>query len=329
MKILKGYVQGRWRTALLFLVFAGIMGAVFALYGLPLEAVGYGAGLCAFVGAVVMGVDLSRYGRRHQALLAQTQAAVYFQETLPLPRDGLEADYQALVAQLQQERTRLQLDSDRRYGDMLDYYTLWAHQIKTPIAALELMLQQQEAPDKAELRGQLFRIEQYVDMVLGYLRLDSDSTDLVLRVEDLDKILRRAIRKYACQFIRRRITLVYDGVDKGVLTDGKWLGFVVEQLLSNALKYTPAGSVSIYLEAPATLVISDTGIGIAQEDLPRIFEKGYTGFTGRTDQASTGIGLYLCKRVCDKLGHSLTISSCPGEGTTVRLGLESVKLSVE
>jgi hypothetical protein len=329
MKILKGYVQGRWRTALLFLAFAGVMGMVFALYELPLEAVGYGAGLCLFLGAVVTGIDLAHYRRRHQALLAQTQAALYFQETLPSPRDGLEADYQALVAQLQQERKSLQLEGDRRYGDMMEYYTLWAHQIKTPIAAMELMLQREEAPDRAELRGQLFRIEQYVDMVLGYLRLDSDSTDHVLQVEDLDAILRRAIRKYASQFIRRRITLVYDGVDKGVLTDGKWLGFVVEQLLSNALKYTPAGSVSIYLEEPATLVIADTGIGIASEDLPRIFEKGYTGFTGRTDQASTGIGLYLCKRVCDDLGHSLTITSRPGAGTTVRLGLESVKLSVE
>jgi hypothetical protein len=212
---------------------------------------------------------------------------------------------------------------------MLEYYTLWAHQIKTPIAAMELMLQQEENPDKAELRSQLFRIEQYVEMVLGYLRLDSDSTDLILQVQDLDKIVRSAIRKYASQFIRRRIGLVYEGLDKGVLTDEKWLGFVVEQILSNALKYTVSGQVSIFMEQPDTLVIQDTGIGIAPEDLPRIFEKGFTGFNGRTDQASTGIGLYLCKRVCNKLGHTLEISSQLGVGTTVRLGLGQINLSVE
>jgi hypothetical protein len=329
VKFLVGYVKARWGYGALTVFFAGLMGAVFYLYEAPVAAVGYGALLCAFGALVVVAADMHRYAKRHRALTQQRSAAVYFQEMLPAPGDLLEADYQSLIALLQQERVQQSLDSDRRLGDMLEYYTLWAHQIKTPIAAMELMLQQEENPDKAELRSQLFRIEQYVEMVLGYLRLDSDSTDLVLQMQDLDKIVRSAIRKYASQFIRRRIGLVYEGLDKGVLTDEKWLGFVVEQILSNALKYTVSGQVSVFMEQPDTLVIQDTGIGIAPEDLPRIFEKGFTGFNGRTDQASTGIGLYLCKRVCHKLGHTLEISSRLGVGTTVRLGLGQVNLSVE
>jgi hypothetical protein len=329
MKVFLSYGRSRRGYILLLLVFAGILGAVFYLYGLPVEAVGYGALLCAVVGAAAAAVDYGHYAKRHRAIIEQMQAAVFFQEQLPAPTDMLEADYQALLTQVQQQRRRQSVDSDRRFGDMMEYYTLWAHQIKTPLAAMELMLQQEEMPDKAELHQQLFRIEQYAEMVLGYLRLDGDSTDLVLQTCDLDKLLRHVIRKYASQFIRKRISLVYDGVDKSVLTDKKWLGFVVEQILSNALKYTPSGSVSIYLQGEATLVIEDTGIGIAPEDMPRIFEKGFTGFNGRTEQASTGIGLYLCKRVCDRLGHSLAISSRLGMGTRVTLGLESVKLSVE
>ena len=106
------------------------------------------------------------------------------------------------------------------------------------------------------------------------------------------------------------------------MTDEKWLRFVVEQVLSNALKYTREGSISIYLEAPRTLVIRDTGIGIAPEDLPRIFEKGFTGYNGRSDQKASGLGLYLCRRVCAKLGHTITAESVPDQGTAIRIGLE-------
>lgn len=113
-----------------------------------------------------------------------------------------------------------------------------------------------------------------------------------------------------------------------VLTDEKWLVFVLEQILSNALKYTKSGSIHIYLspDAPKTLVIEDTGIGIAPEDLPRIFEKGYTGCNGRADKRSTGIGLYLCRQIMEKLSHTIRIESEMGVGTKVYLGLDTVSL---
>ena len=148
------------------------------------------------------------------------------------------------------------------------------------------------------------------------------TSDLVFARYDLDALIRQAVRKYAPLFIRRKIILSYEPVHCEVLTDEKWLVFVLEQILSNALKYTKSGSIHIYLspDAPKTLVIEDTGIGIAPEDLPRILEKG------RADKRSTGIGLYLCRQIMEKLSHTIRIESEMGVGTKVYLGLDTVSL---
>lgn len=166
-------------------------------------------------------------------------------------------------------------------------------------------------------------------MVLGYLRLNSDTTDYVLRRSDLDSIVRTCVHKYAPLFIRKKIRLDYQPIHCTVLTDEKWLSFVVEQILSNALKYTRSGSVTIRMESPSVLVIADTGIGIAPEDFPRVFECGFTGCNGRTDKRATGIGLYLSKRVLTQLGHKIQLSSAIGQGTQVRILLEEHPLDVE
>lgn len=219
------------------------------------------------------------------------------------------------------------MENENRLRDMTDYYTFWAHQIKTPIAALGLLLQERE--DSGALEVELLKIEQYVEMVLSYLRLDSSSTDYVLQDCDLDGILRGAVRKLAKMFILKKITLDFQETGKTVLTDGKWLGFVVEQVLSNALKYTPeGGTIRIYGDRD-TVVIADDGIGIRPEDLPRVFEKGFTGYNGRTERKSTGIGLYLSKMVMERLYHGITVTSRPGQGTLVRLDLSRGKRVAE
>ena len=143
----------------------------------------------------------------------------------------------------------------------------------------------------------------------------------MLRTCYLDAIVRQAVRRFAGEFITRKLKLCYEPLNAACVTDEKWLLFVVEQVLSNALKYTREGSITITMEHPKTLVIRDTGIGIAPEDLPRIFEKGYTGLNGRTDRKATGLGLYLCRRVCENLGIGLRAESTPGTGTTVFLDL--------
>ena len=129
--------------------------------------------------------------------------------------------------------------------------------------------------------------------------------------------------------IRKKLRLVYEPVGRSALTDEKWLSFVLEQVLSNAIKYTSEGGVTIRLDEPLTLVVEDTGIGVAPEDLPRIFERGYTGLNGRADKSATGIGLYLCRAVMRKLGHEIAAESEPGRGTRIRLMLEAAKLEVE
>ena len=165
-------------------------------------------------------------------------------------------------------------------------------------------------------------------MVLCYLRLDSNSSDLVIKEYDLDSIVKQAVRKFSSQFIRRQLKLVYKPLEKTVLTDEKWLLFVIEQIISNAVKYTLSGGVEIYCEEPLTLCIRDTGIGIAPEDIPRIFEKGYTGCNGRLDKKASGIGLYLCRRICGKLGHKITAES-GDSGTVIKLFLERRRLVIE
>ena len=140
--------------------------------------------------------------------------------------------------------------------------------------------------------------------------------------------MRQAVRKFSSQFIRRKLKLDYEPLNKKVLTDEKWLLFVIEQVISNAVKYTSSGMVQIYCEEPLTLCIKDTGIGIAPEDLPRIFEKGYTGCNGRLDKKASGIGLYLCKRICGRLGHKISAESSDN-GTVIRIFLESRRLGIE
>lgn len=220
---------------------------------------------------------------------------------------------------------------NRKYSDSADYFTLWAHQIKTPIAAMRLLLQTDCSPENDELEEQLFKIEQYVEMVLQYIRSDSISSDLEIKSYDLGGIVRAAVKKYRKQFLRKKTKVIVCDINCRVLTDDKWLSFVIEQIISNALKYTSDGAVEIYMDKSAekTLVIADTGIGIRPEDLPRIFEKGFTGFNGREDKKSTGIGLFLCKKILTKLSHTITVTSEVGKGTVVKLCLDTVSLGVE
>ncbi len=303
------YVKENRKALIALAVYTVVFALVFWLYRLPLGAAGYAALVCLFVLALWFAVDYRRFAARLR-LLQRLQ-------------------YQALVRALDADRRAQMTRSQRSYQDLVEYYTVWAHQIKTPIAAMRLLLQDADTDEQRALLEQVQSVEQYVEMVLGYLRLESPSSDYVIRNYALDDIVRQAVRKFASQFIRRKLRLEYAPLNVSVITDEKWLLFVIEQVLSNALKYTRSGSVSITLEAPKTLCIRDTGIGIAPEDLPRVFEKGYTGCNGRTDKRATGIGLYLCRRILEKLGHSITIASTPGAGTTVRIGLAQDALEVE
>lgn len=317
------------RAIALFVLFSVVFLIFFLLYHLPITAVLYPVAFCVFAGGIFVAVDFSRARDRHRTLVLLTKNVESAAEHLPTAQTWEAQDYQQMVSLLCQRCKQVENSMNLRYTDMIDYYTVWAHQIKTPIASMRLMLQNEDSDLARDLCADLLRIEQYVQMVLCYLRLDSDSTDYVIRQCDLDRIVRQAVRKFAGPFIRKKIRLNYDPICVRVLTDEKWLLFVLEQILSNALKYTQTGQVRIFLEEPKTLCIQDTGIGIAPEDLPRVFEKGYTGYNGRFDQRASGIGLYLSSRICRNLGHGLRIQSVPGKGTTVRIDLDSREMKFE
>lgn len=329
MKLFLSYLKSKQKLLAALALFAATFIVAFLLYKLPLMAIIYPMALCLLFGAIICAVDFSREKKKHELMCDIKKLSTSMAEHLPAAQSIEEGDYQELLRILCRENSEIEVSSKTSYREMVDYYTVWAHQIKTPIASMKLSLQGEDSPLARKLSSDLFRIEQYVEMVLAFLRIDSDYSDYVFRRRDIDGIIRQSVKKFASEFIGRKISLEYEEIHKDIVTDEKWLSFVLEQLLSNALKYTREGSIRIYLRGENTLCIADTGIGIAPEDLPRIFEKGYTGANGRSDMTASGLGLYLCKKICDKLGIKIAAESEIGKGTVISLDLEQYALKKE
>ena len=328
MKLLGWYLRDRLGFFLLLGSFAVVFVMVFFLADVNIAALGYAGVLCLALVLLATVIDFSRYVRKHKELAGLQASALSASSDLPEAHDLATQDYQTLIIGLIKEKQQLTAQLQQREKESLDYYTLWAHQIKSPIAAMRLLLQGNET-DADALAAELFRVERYVDMVLRYQHL-GEFGDLLIRSCSLENMARQSVRTYAAQFVQKKLTLDFGELSGDVLTDEKWFCFVLEQLLSNAIKYTPGGgTVRIMQPMPHTLTIEDTGIGIAPEDLPRVCEKSFTGANGRMDKRATGIGLYLCKEICGKLGHDLRLDSVVGKGTTVTLTFDKAKLSIE
>ena len=232
---------------------------------------------------------------------------------------------EAREMELYQQRS----DAERKLTDLLDYYTLWVHQIKTPIAASQLLVA--EVADrqlKQQLEQEIFKIDSYTNLVLQYLRLESFHDDLVLKQVQIEDLVKEIIRKYALFFIQKELNVNLHDLDKEIVTDKKWLLVVIEQIISNSLKYTKEGGLEIYMEGQE-LCIKDTGIGIKNSDVLRVFERGFSGYNGRLTQQSSGLGLYLSKKISEELGHQIRIESEVGTGTTVRIQFAQVNLVLE
>ena len=231
----------------------------FYLYRLPMEAVLYPIGLCLIVGIICLVYDFRKVREKYKKLELMKRGTELIAEYLPQSASLEEDAYQQIVCLLSEQQQEMQTAMEQKYADMMGYYTVWVHQIKTPIAAMRLHLQNEDTPLARKLSGDLFRIEQYVEMVLTYLRLDSESSDYVIKEHDLDGIVRSVVKKFSSEFISRGIQLKLDEIHTTIITDEKWLSFVIEQVISNALKYTPSGFVVIYMEEPKILCIKDTG----------------------------------------------------------------------
>lgn len=322
LSILRKYIWDKRNSFLLFLLFGSTFTLISYLYTMPVSAIGYALLLCAFVGVIALLFQFYFYYKKVQLLLYMEQQKDYNWK-LPEISSYPETLYQQLLLELKATHLHLLSDTEQKERELLDYYSLWVHQIKTPISAMRLLLETEHFLSKPDVTMELFKIEQYVEMVLQSLRLFSHSSDYVMKKCALETIVRQTIRKYAKMFIGKKLSMDFREFTCEVYTDEKWLSFVIEQILSNALKYTKTGTISIYLENPdaPTLIIEDTGIGIYPEDLPRVCEKGFTGYNGRMDKKSTGIGLYLCKEILAKLNHTLSIESEIGKGTKLKIGL--------
>lgn len=329
MELFFKYVKGHRRALVAYLIFSGIFILSFYLYRLPLEAVLYPIVLCTAVAAVCITLDFISVKREHLRLSRITSASDISPSAFPTVHGVTDEDLRRIIFLLADEHRRQCKEAEQSYADMVRYYTVWAHQIKTPLASMRLHLQSEDSPLSRKLTLELHRVYRYVEMVLAFLRLNSDSTDYIFKEHDLDTLVKAVVRDFSSEFISRRLSLVYKPLNTSVITDEKWLSFVIEQVLSNALKYTHSGSVTIEPEEGNVLVIRDTGIGIAPEDLPRIFDNGYTGCNGHSDKHSSGIGLYLCRRVCRNLGHRISVTSEVGVGTAVRIDLSQRRLRAE
>jgi signal transduction histidine kinase len=324
------YLYGRKGVVILFILNMTLLPFINYLYGFPIEAVAYGLTiigvffLCGFL------LDMGFQYRKYREIVRLNHYDGIYEKELPKPSNILEEEYQKHIQGLYMSMHEELKRAEEKNMERLDYFMTWVHQVKTPIAALGLLFQGEDSQmeNLSVMKTELFRIEQYADMAMQYIRIEHVENDLEIYEMPLIRVVQACIRKYRTIFIQRKISLELGEISQKVISDEKWLSLIIEQILSNALKYTPAGVIKIYMEADNILVIEDTGMGIRPEDLERVFERGFTGYNGRIDQKASGLGLFLCKKVSGKLQLQIDISSRIQQGTKVRLFFIKDKLEI-
>lgn len=364
MKLVGSYIKRNrlWMACAIAMMAFGVF--YMFLMHVALTDLLYFAGVEIFLCAVVFVSGYLHYARRVRRLEECGKCLKNEEVVLPEGKDAYEELYQEMIEDLDLQRREETASYARNQSEMREYYAMWVHQIKTPIAALQLLLETQKKDvakdaetilEKAgkenavlenlleqqytqnmeqfsDMEEELFCIEQYVGMALQYQRVKSESNDYVFTQVSVDKMVRTVIRKFAKLMIRKKIPMQYEGCRQQVITDEKWCAFVLEQVLSNAIKYTKHGTIRIRIEQELNwlyIVIEDQGIGIRKEDIPRVFEKGYSGYNGHEDKRSTGIGLYLSRQILEKLGHTIRIESEVGKGTAVWIGFSMKQINVQ
>lgn len=309
----------RFILSLLLIVFS-IMGMFAFIFEDGRSLLEYQLLLAFLLASFFLGMDLaSAYKEyRNQLFYASGRA-----------QTALEALLFEKLALLEMDKKNRAIEEREKLNDLMDYYTLWAHQIKTPIAASSLLVGEiEDKKVKNQLEQELFKIESYVNIVLQYLRLESFHEDLVLKKENVEDLVKEIVKKYAIFFIQKGLSLNLHDLDRTIITDKKWFVVILEQVLSNSLKYTSQGGIEIYFQED-TLYIKDSGLGIQDADLLRVFERGFSGYNGRLTQQSSGLGLYLSKKIADELGHQISIASQVGQGTTVMISFSEKKMIFE
>ena len=319
-QFIKYYIRSRLPFYLL-VIFNGIILILFAfLFEEAADVLYYSLTILTFVSIIMVAWDLFRSYQSYKL-------AYLYEEITPL--SPLEF-YLAQTLENARENQKNQTEEGcKRYTDLMDYYTLWVHQIKTPIAASQLLVQDvTDRNIRSLLEQEIFKIDAYTHLVLQYLRLENFHDDLQLKQVALEQLVKEVVRKYSLFFIQTGLTINLDDLDVKVISDEKWLLVIIEQILSNSLKYTKSGGIEIYFK-DNTLYLKDSGIGIKDSDILRVFERGFSGYNGRLTQQSSGLGLYLSKKIADQLGHDISISSQVGQGTTVSIHFQKKKLAID
>ena len=317
---LKHHLYSRRFILSLLLVIFSVMGMFAFIFEDGRSLLEYQLLLAFLLASFFLGMDLaSAYKEyRNQLFYASGRA-----------QTALEALLFEKLALLEMDKKNRAIEEREKLNDLMDYYTLWAHQIKTPIAASSLLVGEiEDKKVKNQLEQELFKIESYVNIVLQYLRLESFHEDLVLKKENVEDLVKEIVKKYAIFFIQKGLSLNLHDLDRTIITDKKWFVVILEQVLSNSLKYTSQGGIEIYFQEDR-LYIKDSGLGIQDADLLRVFERGFSGYNGRLTQQSSGLGLYLSKKIADELGHQISIASQVGQGTTVMIGFSEKKMIFE
>ena len=309
----------RFILSLLLIVFS-IMGMFAFIFEDGRSLLEYQLLLAFLLASFFLGMDLASAYKEYRNQLFYASGR---------PQTALEVLLFEKLALLEMDKKNRAIEEREKLNDLMDYYTLWAHQIKTPIAASSLLVGEiEDKKVKNQLEQELFKIESYVNIVLQYLRLESFHEDLVLKKENLEDLVKEIVKKYAIFFIQKGLSLNLHDLDRTIITDRKWFVVILEQVLSNSLKYTSQGGIEIYFQED-TLYIKDSGLGIQDADLLRVFERGFSGYNGRLTQQSSGLGLYLSKKIADELGHQISIASQVGQGTTVMISFSEKKMIFE
>lgn len=311
------YLKDRKLIFIAILFWIAIFSSVFALCGIEFKYVWYPTVLGCMVLVICLVVDFVCYYKKCRSLTMVENSIDVTLDNLPKTSNQIEEMYTEILKLLTNEKNEEINNILNSKKETMEYVTLWSHQIKTPITALQLLANDTDEEIRIEILNRLFEIEQYQDMMLQYLRLEGGGSDYVLADYSVKDMVNQAVKYFARIFISKGISVkIQVDESRKVVTDEKWMVFVLKQLISNALKYTSKGEICISFDNEE-LLIKDSGIGIAKEDLPRIFDRGYTGYNGRKDKKATGLGLYLTKQILDRLNHKIEIDSQIGVGTRV------------
>lgn len=317
-KLLNEYLKMKKTSIIGILGVYAILFVFVYLYRIPIEVILYPFILTIVFVLIVLLFDYIKYKEKVNKIIQICSDVSSCYSVKINDKNIFDEYYLDIINELLKENRKQVSQIQKKISDINDYFSIWVHQIKTPIASMKLKIDNEQM-DLLQLASDLNRIDHYVDLVLSFLKFDEEKIDLYFRKTDVDRIMRESLKKFSNDFIIKKIRLDYKLSKREVLTDEKWLSFVFDQLLSNALKYTDKGTITIYYDGDSCLCIKDSGIGIALADMERLFEKGFTGYNGRQYKKASGIGLYMCKRMCDKLNIGISIESVVNEYTLVKL----------